>query len=430
MYSLARLTLARGARVSGSDVFNGNRISSLASLGVKIHIGHSRANVRNASLVVCSHAISDDNPELSEAKRLSIPTVTRAEYLGALMLDYSSRIGISGSHGKSTTTAMLDLIFDKGGVNHTTLSGANLIDDEPLRIGMGGTLVYEACEYKDSFLRFSPTIAAALNLEYDHADYFSNLDDLVNSFRTSLTRAKDLALVNGDDANLREIAKSISTKAITFGSGDTNDYRYEITRFDDSGFDFSLSKFGSNIGNVRLNIPGVYNVTNATAAATIALEYGIPMSTVSDALSSFKGVEGRLQYIGSRFGRPVYLDYAHHPTEISSAISALKALVHRPLTVIFKPHTYSRTKALWQEFCSALSLADHLVITDIFPAREQPIEGVTSHRLASEIDGAIYAKDSDVPYVTDCFTSGAIVLMGAGSFEQIKKEIVKTKEHL
>ena len=430
MYSLARLALASGATVSGSDREENDHTRELLSLGARVCVGHNAENVRGADFVVFSHAIGLDNPEIVEAERLGILTVSRAEYLGAIMLEYNDRIGISGSHGKSTTVAMLDAIFSHARTNPTVLSGAELSTGCPIRIGSRGVMIYEACEYKDSFLRFTPTITIGLNLELDHTDYFADLDAIKLSFTKALGRASDFALVNGDDENLSSIIKDIKTRVITFGSGERNDYRYSITSFRNGGFDFTLSRFGSVIGSFELNIPGAFNVNNSTAAIALAIEYGIDVEVIKEAIKSFSGISGRLEYIGSRFGRPIYYDYAHHPTEISASINALKEVTRRPLTVVFKPHTFSRTKALWQEFCSSLSLADNLIITDIFPARENAIEGITAERLASEIPRAIYSPDNDVVPAVDTYTDGAIVLMGAGNFDKIKSKILNKQELL
>lgn len=425
MYSLARLTLLSGATVSGSDREDSDRLRELRLLGAKISVGHRAENLSGANLAVYSQAISMDNPEILYPKRVGIPVVSRAEYLGAVMLDYKNRIGISGSHGKSTTTAMLDSIFTHAGVNPTVLSGSDLPIGSPIRVGAKGVMIYEACEYKDSFLRFTPTISVALNLELDHTDYFADIDALKSSFIKALGRAENFAIVNRDDENLFSIINEIKTKIITFGSSEGSDYRYSITAFRDGGFDFTASRFGSTIGNFELNIPGVFNVSNATAAIALAIEYGIDVDVIKEAIRSYSGIAGRLEYIGRRYGRPVFYDYAHHPTEISASIGALKIYTHQPVTVVFKPHTFSRTKAFWREFCNSLSLADHLIITDIFPARESPIEGITSERLASEIENAVYSPDDSVISAIDRYTQGAVVLMGAGNFDKIKKEIIK-----
>ena len=424
MYSLARLTLLGGARVSGSDREDSEHINELRLLGAEIFVGHNADNINSADLVVYSHAISFDNTELLEANRRGIPTVSRAEYLGAMMLGYKNRIGVSGSHGKSTTVAMLDAIFTHAKALPTVLSGADLPCGEPLRVGGDGLMIYEACEYKDSFLRFSPTIAIGLNLELDHTDYFNNIEEIKASFKKALGRA-GLALISGDDENLMEIKDNIKTKVITFGGCENNDYRYFITSFKDIGFAFSLTRGGVTIGDFEINVPGAFNVHNATAAIAVALEYGIDVETIAEAISLYRGIPRRLEYIGQHLGRPVYYDYAHHPTEIKASIDALKSLTQSPLTVVFRPHTFSRTKSLWNELCGSLSLADHLLITDVYPAREEPIEGVNSPNLAEEIgSSARYCRDEILTNI-DLYTRGAIVLMGAGDLDEIKRKILK-----
>ena len=203
MYSLARLTITLGAMVSGSDREDSARTRELELLGAGVSIGHNPDNIRGADLVVYSHAIDDDNPELLAARQADIPTLSRPEYLGALMQKYKRRIGVSGSHGKSTTVAMLDCIFSCAGCNPTTLSGSDLPIGEPMRIGGSGTLIYEACEYKDAFLSFSPWVAVGLNLELDHTDYFADLEAIKTSFAKAIGSAASFAVINGDDPNLK-----------------------------------------------------------------------------------------------------------------------------------------------------------------------------------------------------------------------------------
>lgn len=424
--SLARLSIERGAQVSGSDIEDIPRIRELRLLGAEISIGHTPNNVIGADLVVYSHAAVSDNPELAEARRLLIPTVNRAEYLGALMIDYGRRIGVSGSHGKSTATAMLDCIFSRAGLLPTTLSGSELTIGSPYRIGGREHLIYEACEYCDSFLSFLPTDFVALNLELDHTDYFENMDALISSFTEAMSHPDLRVYINGDDTNLRGIAENIGISPVTFGCGEENDYRFSISSFCESGMEISLCRFGTEVGSFRLNIPGVFNLNNAAAAITVALEYGIDRRLTFDAIESFAGIPRRLQYIGRRYGRPVYYDYAHHPTEIRAGINAIRELTLLPVTVIFKPHTFSRTKDMWREFIAALSLADYPILTDIFAARESAIEGISSELLAKDIGGrAKYCSNDNIFDYLDLYTEGAIVLMGAGDFKEIKNDIVK-----
>ncbi len=427
MYGLALLSFGMGAYVSGSDRLPSERVAALSARGIPVFTGHSPENIGEAEIVVYSHAISADNPELVFAKESGRVTVSRAEYLGAVMLGYKNRIGISGSHGKSTTTAMLNAVFEGAERAPTTLSGALLDGGEPFLAGGNEVLIYEACEYKDSFLSFSPTVAVAINLEMDHPDYFENIAHLRDSFTKALSRATSFALISLDDENLKKIIPAVKkkTKVITFGIDPSADYSYFINSFTEYGFVFTVNYKGRR-EEFRLNVPGVHNVANAAAAIAIALEYGIPSPCVSLAIENFSGIPRRLEYIGNRGGRAIYYDYAHHPTEISAAISALKLLSKDTLTVVFKPHTYSRTECLWEDFCSSLSMADRVIVTDIFPAREEPIEGINSKRLAADIgDIAEYSSDAEVVFRLDAqHSKGAVVLMGAGDLENIKYDVL------
>ncbi|MBQ8321005.1 MAG: UDP-N-acetylmuramate--L-alanine ligase [Clostridia bacterium] len=427
MYSLARLSLELGISISGSDRFHGDRVHDLILRGVSVSTEHSADNVRGADVLVYTHAIGEKNPELMAASELGILAVSRAVYMGYLMMRYKSRIGVSGSHGKSTTTAILERIFSEALTDPSVLSGASLECGEPIKLGGDDVLIYEACEYKDSFLSFSPSVAIALNLELDHTDYFENIEALRVSFEKAMSRASKFTIINSDDENLAKIVNNVKkkTKVVTFGQNPRADYRYFVTSFAEVGFEFSLYKFGDELACFKLNIPGIHNVSNAVAAIITAIEFGIDIPTIRRAVSAFSGIAGRLEKIGERRGRTVYYDYAHHPTEIAASINAVKLLCHEPVTVVFKPHTFSRTKSLWEDFRSSLSLADYVILTDIYPAREDPIEGVNSRRLAEEIgEHAVFSPDSEVTARLDEQSKGCIVLMGAGNLDAVRYDVL------
>ncbi len=426
MYSLARLAHSASVNVSGSDREESKRTETLRSMGMNIHIGHDVCNIDGCDLVVYSHAINADNPELKEAADKNILTVNRAEYLGAFMTEYRKRVGISGTHGKSTTVAMLDLIFAYSRLNHSTLSGAALATGEPFRMGGKEILLYEGCEYKDSFLKFSPSYMAVLNLEYDHPDYFESPDSIKESFLKAILRS-ECALLNYDDLNVRSLISKAKgkTRIVTFGQGERVDYRYRIIAFEPGGCRFSLEHNKEEIGIFETRVPGAYNVTNAAAAVVIALLMGIPSADISAALSAFRGIEARLQYLGFVHGKDIYRDYAHHPTEIRVALNALQIHSGDSVTVVFKPHTYSRTKTFFEQFKQSLSVADNIIITDIYAAREEPIPGISAERLANEIGPkALYLPDSKVKEVIDSLDGGVVVLMGAGNMEKIKESLL------
>lgn len=426
MYSLAMLSKERGFSVSGSDESLSDRVKSLMNVGISVTVGHKAELVSGKELVVYSHAIPEDNPEREEAERLGILQVTRAQLLGELMLKYKTRIGVSGTHGKSTTTAILDKIFHDTKREPTTLSGAELESGSPLRQGGDDFLIYESCEYKDSFLSFSPGIALALNLEYDHPDYFENIKALRDSFVKALSRATRMAVINLDDQNLKKIYPLIKKRCevVTFGSDSGAEYRYFINSFLDGGFSFTLYRFEVEIGEFEIHLSAPHFVTDAVGAIIVALECGVSYGQIREAVANFSGISRRMELLGTRHGRAIYYDYAHHPTEIYATLSSLKQRGSEGLTVVFKPHTYSRTKALWEEFCAALSLADRVIITDIYPAREKPIEGVTAKRLAEDIRNATYCPDSRVAIaLLEQGMRGPIILMGAGDMEKIRYDI-------
>lgn len=424
MHSLAALALKKGARITGSDVVDSKRTKELSALGANISIGHSGSLIYGTSLAVYSHAISEYNQELLTARTLGIPTVSRAELLGAMMLDYGKKIGVSGSHGKSSTVAMLDAIFSLAGRVPTVLSGANLTHGRPYKIGKKDYLIYEACEYKDSFLRFCPDVFVALNLELDHPDYFKSLADLRESFSKAMNRTSGFSVINSDDEQLMRASRTSRKRVVTYGQGDRAIYRYRIIEFRRGGFSFVLMKNGEKRGRFELNIPGIFNVSNAVAAIVTALECGIDVDTARLAIAEYRGIDERIQLVGEHLGRPLYYDYAHHPTEIASTINALKMQTHDQITVVFKPHTYSRTQSLWEDFRRALSLADFVIMTDIYPAREAPIAGVSSRRLAQEIgEFAYFCEDGEVVGTIDASTHGVIVIMGAGGLENIRADL-------
>lgn len=431
MASLATLSLIEGAHVSGSDRDLGERTRRLAALGAEINAGHSEENIKpEMDLVVYSGAISNSNPELLRASELGIPAVTRASFLGGIMQKYENRIGISGTHGKSTVTAMLDAIFSLAGKNPTTMAGEDLPGiNSALRIGGKENFIYEACEYKDAFRMFTPTVAVALNLEMDHVDYYKDEKSLKNSFITALSKASEFVLLNEDDENLFKIKKKISTRVITFSANEASDYSYSIISFADHGYKFTIRRKGKTLGIFKISMIGAFNVINACAAAIVALEFGIKPSVIAEALKNFGGIRRRLQHVGSHQGREVIYDYAHHPTEIRASINTVKMAYPGELTVVFKPHTFTRTEYFWREIRAALDLADYVVLTDIYPARENPIPGVTSENLAKSIgQRAIYSTDRDVIDTVDLHTYGTIIVMGAGDLEDVKDRLIRVDE--
>ena len=419
MSPLAELLCLSGYRVTGSD----REINIRPSDAPRGAVIAKLYEISRPSLVVYSLAVPEEDGELSLARRLGILTVTRAELLGEVMLSYQNRIGISGTHGKSTVTAMLDAVLAGAGIPHTTVSGAKLPSGSALNVTGDGAFLFEACEYRDAFLSMSPTAAVITNIEFDHPDYFRGEEHIFSSFSSWAERARDLVLI-GEGKYSERLSLKIGKKAYTYGEGENCSFSYSDVEYRTDGSDFTFRIGKQAEGRFHISAIGLHNVKNATAALAYAALSGIKTEDAAAALSGFSGIGRRLELLGYIGGRAVYYDYAHHPTEIRCTIEALKPREGR-VNCIFRPHTFTRTAALFDEFVSSLSLADSSVILDIYPARETPIEGITAQRLAEEIgDGAIYLDFSCAVSYLLSHTEGAIVLMGAGEVENIRLELL------
>ena len=420
MSSLFCLSRHFGINASGSDRKRGRLCDALIRAGADIIIGEREALPEDTSLIVYSHAVGEEQRERVYAREHGIPEVSRAKYLGALMQCYDLRIGVSGSHGKSTVTAMISKIFFDTGCLPTVLSGASLFNSElPFSIGSLDTLVYEACEYRDSFLSFSPTLAVFLNIEFDHTDYFKDLGALSESFLSAMKRA-DKIIVNYDDSMLLSLARRSGKRCVTYGKGVGADYRYEVISDKARNMRYKLYKREKELGEGAVPMLGEFNISNAVAAIAAATESSLGFSEAAKSLASFTGIERRLERIGEYKGRALYYDYAHHPTEISASVSAVLSESGGKVTVIFRPHTYSRTADLWDGFVASLGKADYSVILDVDAVREREIEGITARSLAASC-GGIYAEGTEeLSKILDS-TEGAIILMGAADVDEIKK---------
>ena len=425
MYPLLLLCSSLGYRVSGSDRECTKAVSHLIDDGYDISVGGKTLSSSPPSLAVYSLAVSEDDPELSAAMAAGVPCVSRAQLLGAVMDSFSTRVGVSGSHGKTTVTAMLDAIMTAASLGQTTLLGADIPSlDSHLRLGGREMLLYEACEYKDSFLYFSPSMSVFTNLELDHVDYFSDL----GSIRASFLKAANLSsvsLVNLDDGNLSSLIPEMKCRVVTYGEDGDADYRARIMHVGEGLFSLIIDRSVGQPLEIRLSVPGRHNAMNALAAASAALELGVRDDVISAALSAFRGVGRRLELIGRLDGIPVYYDYAHHPTEIKCAIEALRAAVGEKIAVVFRAHTYSRTAAFLREFADALSLADAVMLSEIDGIREAPIDGVNAASLAALIGGrACVISDLDIRRALLSLDTSAIVLMGAANLDSVRRAVL------
>lgn len=389
MSGLAEVLIQRGFSVTGSDWRASALTNRLAERGAKIYIGQEADHITPESgIIVYTAAIRPDNPEYMRAVELKLPMMTRAELLGQMMKNYECAIAVSGTHGKTTTTSMVSEIFMTGEKNPTVSVGGILHSiGGNIRLGGTGTFITEACEYTNSFLSFQPTIAAILNVREDHLDFFKDIDDIRHSFRefAKLLPENGLLVINGEIDDVEALTGGLSCRVKTFGiRGEELNYRAEL-HDEKRKNEFVIYRDGERWCDVTLRVPGEHNVLNALAAAAIADECSIPVQTIESALGKFTGAERRFEYKGEVNGAMVIDDYAHHPDEIEATLTAAQKMKRGKLWCVFQPHTYTRTKALLEEFADSLCFADEVVLAKIYPAREEDIYGVSSADIAARL---------------------------------------------
>ncbi|MEM1041086.1 MAG: UDP-N-acetylmuramate--L-alanine ligase [Bacteroidota bacterium] len=426
MSSIAEVLIARGYRVSGSDLQASPVTRRLASLGATVHEGHAAEHVADADVVVYSSAVRPEaNPETQEAERRRVPLIRRAEMLGELMRAKYG-IGIAGTHGKTTTTSMAGLVVQHGGFDPTIIVGGKVtVFDSNAVSGEGDIIIIEADEYDRTFLRLTPALAVVTNIEADHLDIYSDLGDLKDAFVEFACSVPffGAAIVCLDDPAVREVLRRIERRVITYGTSRQAQIRAESIEQVGPVTRFGVVRDGEMLGEVTLRAPGLHNVRNALAAVAIGLELDIPFSRIQEALAAFTGVDRRFQIKGEAAGLIVIDDYAHHPTEIEATLDAASTgWPDRRVVAVFQPHLYSRTRDFQEAFARAFYDADVLVLTEIYGAREAPIEGVTGKALADltsrygHRDVRFVPDTSDLPsFLREVTRPGDLVLtMGAG----------------
>ena len=401
MSALAEICLNKGYDVSGSDMSKSTMTDKLASQGAKIYIGQKKENIVDGlDMVVYTAAIHPDNEELMAAKEKNILTINRAAFLGQIMREYKNSIAVAGTHGKTSTTSMLSTIFGCADLDPTILVGGNLKSiGGNVKIGNSENFITEACEYTDSFLNFNPKIAIVLNIEADHLDYFSGIEEIKASFNKfgKLLPKDGHFVINGDSANTDGILHDVKATVIKYGKEDFNDVIIKNIEFDDNGFgSFDLSYFGKDLGRFQLSVPGLHNIYNATSAIIVSIVSGIDVDAVKDGIVKYTGVGRRFETKGNYKGALVVDDYAHHPTELKATLAAAKKLKKSTLWCVFQPHTYSRTKSLLNEFGEAFYAADKVIVTDIYAAREDNPGDIHSKDLAEKL----YHNNVNVKYIS------------------------------
>ena len=437
MSGLAEILMKEGFTVSGSDNKESSLTDHLTDKGAVIFYGQKASNIIDGiNVVVYTAAIHEDNEEFMEAKRQGLPMLSRAELLGQLMTNYDTPIAVSGTHGKTTTTSMLSHIFLAGDMDPTISVGGILkAIHGNIRVGSSGLFVTEACEYTNSFLHFFPKISVILNIDADHLDFFKDLDDIRHSFRlfAELLPEDGTLVINGDIENLSYITDGLACRVVTFGREASLDSSASDIQYDEQGnASFDLIRHGIPSGHVTLSVGGEHNVYNALSAIAVADLLGVSAETIQEGLLSFHGTDRRFEYKGEFNGITVIDDYAHHPTEIEATLKSAAHYPHRELWCIFQPHTYTRTKALFDEFAQALSHTDHLILADIYAARETDTLGISSEQLARAAASygcdAIYLPSFDEieKYVRDhCQSGDLLITMGAGDVVNIGEDLLK-----
>lgn len=436
MSGLAQIMHTNGFSISGSDINTSKATKHLQSLGITVLCGHSKANITDdIDLVVYTAAIASDNPELMATHNKNIPSLTRAEFLGQLMRNYDYPVCISGTHGKTTTTSMMSHVLLAADADPTITVGG-ILDSifGNIRIGKSEYFVTEACEYCDSFLNFYPRIGVILNIEEDHMDYFKDIYHIRQSFYKFAQRmpTDGILIINGSIADLNSFTKGLDCKIETFGLDINNTwYAANIVYDEDACASFDIIYLGQPLGRITLKVPGEHNIYNALSVCASANYMDIPFPYWIEGFSSYGGTHQRFELKGVLKGITIIDDYAHHPTEVKVTLEVTKKRPHNKVWCVFQPHTYTRTKTFLGEFANALSLADEIIVSDIYAAREKNPGDIHSQDLVKEIHklgkSAIYINNFDditTHLLEHCVPGDLIITMGAGNINIVADELL------
>lgn len=385
MSGIAEILLSQGFNITGSDLAKTDVTERLENLGIKIYEGHSTENLKEADVVVYSSAVTLDNPEVKAAVERKIPVIKRSEMLAECMrMKYG--IGIAGTHGKTTTTSMVGLVLTEAGIDPTIIVGGKLssLGGTNARLGKGEYIVVEADEFDRTFLKLAPVIAAITTLEKEHLDTYKDLDDIKSAFIEFANKVPFFGFVVLclDEPALQDVIPLINKKIFTYGLSPQADIRATNIKHDKNFSEFTVTYLGKELGQIKLNIPGLHNVKNSLAALTIAKEMGVEFNIIKKALESFAGVYRRFE---TKYDNDVMVidDYGHHPTEIDVTLDGIRRGWNRRLVAVFQPHLYSRTKDFYAEFGRSFLNSDVFICTDVYPAREKPIEGISGELIAN-----------------------------------------------
>ena len=431
MSSLAEVLQGRGIVVTGSDINESPNVRTLREHGIPVAVGHRAENVApDVEFLVRTAAVHNDNPEVIYARAHNIPVYERSEAWGALSRDYSNALCIAGTHGKTTTTSMCTHILMAADRDPTVMIGGTLpLLNAGHRVGHGNTIVMESCEYYNSFLSFYPTVAVILNIEADHLDFFRDLADVEDSFRAFAERVPGYGNVvaNYDDQNTMDTLKGLDRKIVTFGLSPEADVHAENVRYHGARSKFDIYYKNNFFTDVTLNVPGEHNVKNALAATAAAICLGVRPLSVKYGLAGFSAAGRRFEFTGKFNGADVYDDYAHHPGELKALLDTVEKLNYQRTVLVFQPHTYSRTRSLFDDFVKQLSRPDVLLLAEIYAAREQNTIGISSADLAAKIEGSRFFPSFEEleAALRETAQPGDIILtVGAGNVFRVGEDLV------
>jgi UDP-N-acetylmuramate--alanine ligase len=437
MSGIAEVLVNLGFRVSGSDAKRSNVTDRLQEMGVEFTEGHDAANVGDAHVVVRSTAVRDDNPEIEEAERRSIPVIPRAEMLAELMRLKPHSVAVAGSHGKTTTTSMVSTVLGHAGLDPTIVVGGVVgAFGSNAHLGTSDLMVVEADESDRSFLMLTPTIAVVTNIDREHMDYYHDMDDVRACFTNFVNKVPfyGVSVLCLDDPNVQAIVPSVERRRMTYGLSAQADVSAHGIRYDENfGSQFTVWRGSEVMGEITLRVPGLHNVYNALAAIAVGFELDVPFTQIADALANFTGAGRRFQFRGEVNGVLVVDDYGHHPTEVRATLAAAKiGSGGKHIVVLFQPHRYTRTHDLMQEFARSFNNADTLLITDIYAASEDPIEGVTAESLTTAIKKFghknvryIGALENAAEILKEEVQAGDIVItLGAGTVNRVCEQLL------
>lgn len=436
MSGLAEILLEEHFTVSGSDAKESDLTRHLEHMGVQIFYGQKAENIIDGiDLVVYTAAISETNPEFARAKEVGLPMLSRAELLGQIMDNYKQSIAVAGTHGKTTTTSMISQILLQAKCDPTISVGGILkAIDGNLRVGKSDVFITEACEYTNSFLNFRPKYSIILNVEAEHLDFFKDIQDIRHSFHlfAKNTLENGAIIINGDIDHYEELVKDLAPAVLTFGKTASSDFYPENITFNEKACATYDAMFrGEKLMTVSLNVPGMHNVTNSLAAIALAKDLKISDENILAGLSAFGGADRRFQYKGCVDGVTIIDDYAHHPTEIRATLTAAEKYPHKRLVLVFQPHTYSRTKAFLDDFADVLSMADVVVLADIYAAREKNTIGISSKDILTKLEEKgtecyYFPSFSEIEnfLLENCVNGDLLITMGAGDIVNVGESLL------